>query len=69
MAEVLKVIEVMSQSSQGFEDAIEKGVAETAKTVRNIRSAYVNEMTTSIKDGKVDQYVVNLKITFGVGAS
>lgn len=67
MAAVLKVIEVMSQSSKGFEDAIEKGVAETSKTVRNIRSAYVNEMSTSVKDGKVDQYIVNLKITFGVG--
>lgn len=69
MAEVLKVIEVMSQSPEGFEDAIAKGVAETSKTVRNIRSAYVKEMSTSVKDGKVDQYVVNLKVTFGVGDS
>ena len=69
MAEVLKVIEVMSRSKQGFEQAIEKAIAETSKTVRNIQSAYVKEMKTTIKDGKVDEYVVNLKVTFGVGES
>lgn len=66
MAKVLKVIEVLSESSKSFEDAIEKGVKSTSKSVRNVRSAYVNEMSTTVEDGKVGKFRVNLKITFAV---
>lgn len=64
---VMKTIEVLSESSQSFEDAIENAVQRTGKTVKNIRSAYVNEMHTSIKDNKISKFRVNVKITFEVG--
>jgi flavin-binding protein dodecin len=64
---VMKTVEIMSESGKSFEDAIEKAVQRTGKTVKNIRSAYVNEMTTSIKDNKIDKFRVNVKITFEVG--
>lgn len=63
---VMKTIEVMAESDKSFEDAIENAVDRTGKTVKNIRSAYVNEMTTSIKGTKIDKYRVNVKITFEV---
>lgn len=66
MAKVLKVIEVLSESGKSFEDAIERGVKETSKSLRNVRSAYVNEMSTTVKDGKVDKFRVNLKLTFEI---
>lgn len=66
MAHVLKVIEVLSESTKSFEDAVNSAVTETSKSVRNIQSAYIREMTTSVKDGKVDKYRVNVKITFAV---
>lgn len=66
MASVLKVIEVLSESGKSFEDAIEKGIKQTSKSVRNVRSAYVNEMSTTVKDGKVDKFRVNLKVTFEI---
>jgi len=64
---VMKTVEIMAESDKSFEDAIEVAVKRTGKTVKNIRSAYVNEMTTSIKDNKIDMYRVNVKITFEVG--
>ncbi|MGJ8558776.1 MAG: dodecin family protein [Litorimonas sp.] len=64
---VMKTVEIMAESDKSFEDAIEVAVKRTSKTVKNIRSAYVNEMTTSIKDNKIDMYRVNVKITFEVG--
>ena len=64
---VMKTVEIMSESGKSFEDAIENAVQRTGKTVKNIRSAYVNEMTTSIVDNKIDKYRVNVKITFEVG--
>lgn len=65
---VMKTIEVLSESSKSFEDAVQNAVDRTAKTVNDIRSAYINEMTTTIKNGKIDKYRVNVKITFEVGA-
>ena len=64
---VMKTIEVLSESSKSFEDAIENAVKRTGKTVKNIRSAYVNEMHTSIEDNKIAKFRVNVKITFEVG--
>ena len=66
MAKVLKVIEVLAESGTSYEEAIKNAVEETSKSVRHIRSAYVNEMSTVVKDGKVDKFRVNVKITFEV---
>ena len=65
---IMKTIEVLSESEKSFEDAIENAVARTSKTVKNIKSAYVNEMSTSIKGTKIAKFRVNVKITFEVGA-
>lgn len=64
---VMKTVEILSESETSFEDAIQSAVERTSKTVKNIRSAYVNEMHTSIKDNKIEKYRVNVKITFEVG--
>ena len=53
MARVLKVIEVLSESATSYEEAIATAVEETSKSVRHIRSAYVNEQSVTVKDGKV----------------
>ncbi|MCP9235921.1 dodecin family protein [Lewinella sp. JB7] len=69
MAHVLKVIEVLSESNNSFEEAVASAVAETSKSVRNIQSAYVREQSVTVKDGKIDKYRVNVKITFAVDMS
>ncbi|NJC28291.1 dodecin family protein [Neolewinella antarctica] len=66
MANVMKVIEILSESATSFEEAIATAVEETSKTVRNISSVYVKEQTATVKNGKVDKYRVNIKITFEV---
>ena len=63
---VLKVIEVLANSSKGWEDAAEKAVAQAAKSVKGIRSVYIQEQSATVKDGKIEQYRVNVKITFEV---
>lgn len=64
---IMKSIEVMSESSKSFEDAIQTAVTRTAKTVKDIQSANVKNLKTTIKDGKIDKFRVNVKITFKVG--
>lgn len=63
---VMKSVEIMADSSKSFEDAIETAVERTAKSVNNIRSAYVNSQSVVVKDGKVDKFRVNVNITFEV---
>ncbi|MEP4050861.1 MAG: dodecin family protein [Litorimonas sp.] len=64
---IMKSIEVMSESTKSFEDAIQNAVTRTGKTVKDIRSANVKNMKTTVKDGKIHKFRVNVKITFEVG--
>jgi flavin-binding protein dodecin len=64
MAKVVKVIELMSQSSKSWEDAAQGAVQEATKTVRNIRSIYIKEFTAEVDDGKITNYRINAKVTF-----
>ncbi|MFZ0490854.1 MAG: dodecin family protein [Salegentibacter sp.] len=64
---VLKVIEIMANSSEGWEDASRKAVKEAAKTVKNIQSIYVKDQTASVSGDNITDFRVNLKITFKVG--
>ncbi|WP_269222148.1 dodecin family protein [Flavobacterium sp. IMCC34518] len=61
---VLKVIEVLSSSEKSWEDATRTAVEKASKTVKNIRSVYVQDQSASVKNGKVTEFRVNLKITF-----
>jgi len=63
---VLKVIEVLANSDDGWEDAAKNAVQEASKSVKNIRSVYINEQSATVKDGKIENYRVNVKITFEV---
>lgn len=61
---VAKNIEITSSSSSGFEDAITNGIARAAKTINNIKSAWVKEQKVEISDGKVTEYRVTMVLTF-----
>ncbi len=63
---VLKVIEILGNSDESFEDAIQNIVKEVSKTVDEVKSVYVQDMQVTIKDNKIDQYRVNAKVTFGI---
>lgn len=61
---VLKVIEVLASSTKSWEDAASQAVAEAAKTIKGITSVYVQDQSCTVKDGKIDEYRLNLKLTF-----
>jgi len=63
---ILKVIEVLANSKKSWEDATEQAVEEASKTVKNISSVYVQDMSAVVADGKIKEYRVNVKITFSV---
>ena len=64
---IMKSEQIMSESKKSFEDAIQVAVTRFSKTVRNLRSANVNNMSTVVSNGKIVMYRVNLQMTFEVG--
>jgi dodecin len=61
---VAKVTEISTRSKKSFEDAIQTGVARAARTLRNVRSAWVKEQRIEVSNGRITAYQVNLMITF-----
>ena len=64
---VAKVIEITSSSKESFKDAVDRGIARASQTVKGMRGAWVNEQSVTIEDGKVDEYRVNMRVTFVIG--
>ena len=63
---VLKVIEVLANSNESWEDATRNAVKHASKTVKNIKSVYVNEQSCTVNGNDVAEFRVNVKITFEV---
>ncbi|MEM9584154.1 MAG: dodecin family protein [Pseudomonadota bacterium] len=61
---VARVTEIISSSSNSFDDAIEAGVKRASKTLKNVSGAWVQDQKCTVKDGKIDEYRVILKVTF-----
>ncbi len=63
---ILKVIEVLANSDKSWEDATKNAVEQASKSVKNIRSVYVQDQSASVKDSEISDFRVNVKITFEV---
>ena len=63
---VMKVIEVMASSDKSWEDATKKAVSHASKSVKHIKSAFVQSQSVVVNGSEVDEFRVNVKITFEV---
>lgn len=63
---VLKVIELLASSDKSWEDAAKNAVKIASKTVKEIRSVYIKEMSMKVKGNNIVEYRVNAKVTFEV---
>jgi dodecin len=63
---ILKVVEILAQSEKSWEDAAQLAVQEAAKTVRNIKSIYIQEMEATVENDRITHYRVNAKISFEI---
>ncbi len=64
MADVVKVIEVLAESAQSWEDAAAQAVRRASESVRNIRSIYIENFEAKVESNKITAYRVNAKISF-----
>ena len=63
---VMKVIEVMASSNKSWEEATKKAIAHASKSVKHIKSAFVQSQSVVVDDNEVSEFRVNVKITFEV---
>lgn len=63
---IVKVIEVIAGSEKSFDDATQRALKEAAKSIKNIESIYIKEMTAKVENNKIVSYGVNAKISFSV---
>ena len=61
---VVKVIELLAESEQGWEDAARKAVEEASKTVRGISSVYIKEFQAKVENDRITAFRVNAKVSF-----
>lgn len=61
---VAKIIEISSASGTSFDDAIQSGIAEAAQSLRGIQGAWIQEQKVVVKNDKIIEYRVNMKVTF-----
>ncbi|MGG8496385.1 dodecin family protein [Tenacibaculum sp. TC6] len=63
---IMKVIEVLANSDKSWEDATKKAVKQASKSVKNIKSAFVQSQSVVVNNDEVTEFRVNLKVTFEV---
>lgn len=61
---VARVTEITAASKKGFDDAIKIGVERAAKTLKNVEGAWVQDQKVVVKNGKIVEFRVNMKVTF-----
>ena len=65
---MVKVIEVLAESPNSWDDAAREAVREASKTVRNIQSVYIKEMQAVVENNEISKFRVNAKISFVIGS-
>ena len=63
---VVKVVELVADSPDGWKDAIEQAVAKASETIHNISGVEVTNLTAAVENGKVTGYKADLHLAFRV---
>jgi flavin-binding protein dodecin len=62
---IARVTEIKASSPKSFDDAIKAGVARSHKTLKNVKSAWIENQEVLIDDkGQIYEYRVQIKVTF-----
>ncbi len=66
MAGTYKKIEIVGTSPNSFAEAVKSAIVEAAQTVRGMSWFEVVEQRGAIKDGKVSEFQVTLRVGFKI---
>lgn len=63
---VVKVVELVGDSENSWDEAVANAVADAARTVDNITGVEVYNLTANVEDGRVTEYKANVKVAFAI---
>ena len=63
---VVKIIQIIGSSREGWQEATQNAVDEAARTINNIKSVHVKRCTAKVKDNKIVEYRAVVNIAFVV---
>ena len=62
---ISSISEIKASSTKSFDDALKQGVKRATKTLRNVKSAWIENQDVLIgENGEIAEYRVHLRITF-----
>lgn len=61
---VYKIIELVGTSPTSWEDAVQRVVEKSSKSLRDLRVAEVNKLDVKIEDGKIIAYRARVTVSF-----
>jgi flavin-binding protein dodecin len=61
---VAKIIEISSDSTTSFQDAIETGLKRAEQTLKNVKGAWISEQKVSVSKGQISSYRVIMRVSF-----
>lgn len=61
---VVKVIELIGESTESWEDACKNALAVAAESLRGIVGIDVDHFTCKVKDNKIAAFRANIKVAF-----
>lgn len=61
---IARTTEICAGSKVSFDDAMRQGMQRAAKTLDNVKGAWIQDQELIARDGEIDEYRVHLKVTF-----
>lgn len=61
---VVRVIELVGVSAKSWSDAAQQAIARASQTIRHITGLEVVKSSAVVKDGKISEFHVNVKVAF-----
>jgi dodecin len=63
---VVKIIELLAESTESWEAATQVAVSEASKSIHHIKNVYIQDFKAFVEDGKIVRYRVNARVSFVV---
>lgn len=64
--DTVKVIELVGNSSESWEDPAQNALDDADETLENISGIEIESQTASVENGQIEQYKTTVHITFGL---
>ena len=64
MSTIVKILEVIAQSDKSFDDAAQQAVREAAKSVRGIKTIWIDNFSGVVEGDRIVEFRVNAKLSF-----